>query len=351
MVDVSTAKFRIVDCSHGVALQSSDAKYWGVEPTHGYITFTSDHVSQDACFLMNETEAGRVAFQSPSGKYLTPQLDGSLKADSSTVDEHQLFERIDHPDGNISLLTSRGALLDERKVHIVHVPSLFCFSYTLTTGPEWDAVQEQFGRNLSIFDCDSWAVFSIEQQTLGRGVQTTAIPGPPAVVQHWSGAVILNTDVFLRAWNKIKESGQWREAQWTVKVDVDTVFFPKRLREHIRKKGNPWRTKAYFKNCQWFNSMQGPLEVYSQAAVEALVSEGSKCAQVGHDQFGEDIYMQKCMPLVGATPLEDWDLVADQYCRTMTYACGCEASSAWKPAFHPCKSSKEWLACYDLVAA
>jgi hypothetical protein len=151
IVDAATAKFRLTNCSHGVALRCSDGKYWTAKHAGSGITFTGGRVSPQACFSMSAKGDGRVSFKSASGKYVTATPEGSLKADSDTVEKHQLFERIDHPDGTLSLLSSRKVLLDTTKVHVTHVPSLFCFSYTMTTGPEWDIIHQQFGRGVSIF--------------------------------------------------------------------------------------------------------------------------------------------------------------------------------------------------------
>jgi len=220
----------------------------------------------------------------------------------------------------------------------------------MTSGFEWTTIQAQFERNISIFACHMWGAYSLKAAALGRGVNTDPLHGDGAVVGHQPGGqLILNTDVFLRAWNKIKANQKARLCQSIVKVDVDAVFFPERLQVHLNWKHNPWHNRVYFKNCRQFNSMQGPLEVYSNTTATAFFDEGQKCNGINHWSFGEDIYMQKCMQWLGAQPLVDYDMVADQYCGTLPGTCKCWGPPSWKPALHPCKSTDTWLNCWKVA--
>merc|ERR1712039_144203 len=105
-------------------------------------------------------------------------------------------------------------------------------------------------------------------------------------------------------------------------VDVDAVFFPERLHVHLKWQHNQWNNRVYWKNCKKFNSMQGPLEVYSNTTARAFFDEaGARCAGISHWSFGEDIYMQHCMWHLGARPLADYSMVADQYCGSLAGTC------------------------------
>jgi len=321
---------------------------------------------------------GKLSLKTYFGKYITAQENGTLTSDGERAEGWQQFRRVGNADGTFSLLTAHGAFVDVARVNAKAAPApvkrrrpsvenrtrpakpsgptLFCWSYAVTFGYEWDTIRQQREMNFSIFRCDDWAVFTIEPNHLGAQDQTIAIYGAPASVgTQPGGQLILNTDVFVRVWKKIKEGDQFRKRQWTVKVDVDAVFFPDRLREHLNWKGNPWHTKVYFKNCQQYHSMQGPLEVYSQSAVSAFFEGMSTCTQQVHGNFGEDIFMQHCLPMLGIGFLEDYDLIADQYCGTLPYTCACDGPDTWKAALHPCKSTATWLNCHkvsvNIVAA
>jgi hypothetical protein len=382
----SSEKFRMLSCAQGVKLRCSNGSFLAAHRRDQSITADSAEDSA-GCFSLTVHSDGKLSLKSYFGQYVTAQVNGTLTADGDRAEGWQQFRRVGNSDGTFCLITAHGALVDATKVNakagprrtadtydqmtaavkhndhknhshshendtlpaVTALPSLFCWSYTQTSGYEWDTVCQQREHRFSIFNCNDWAVFTLEPKEIGPGAQSTAIYGPPAPVgTQPGGQLILNTDLFLRAWQKIKEGGQFKKNQWTVKVDVDAVFFPDRLRDHIKWKGNPWHTKAYFKNCQQFNSMQGPLEVYSQAAMDAFFGGFDNCKWSIHGNFGEDIFMQHCMPMLGINPLIDWDLIADQYCGTLPYTCACAGPETWKAALHPCKSTDTWLNCHKI---
>jgi len=119
--------------------------------------------------------------------------------------------------------------------------SLYCFTVMLPFGNEPKLIQKQYDQTWSLFDCDAYAVLSNESLELSpghpKGQMTTVFNGSMAVeFNTWTwaalgGKMALNTPVFVRAWKSVFQLGHWRNFDWTVKVDPDTVFFSRRLAE------------------------------------------------------------------------------------------------------------------------
>jgi hypothetical protein len=223
-------------------------------------------------------------------------------------------------------------------------------------------MKAQFDAKVSIFKCDEWAVFSNRPVELWNGgLKTFAIPGRPAklgpVPGHPDWTMMLNVNVFLRAWSKIGKLGHFRNHDWTVKVDVDAVFIPQRLRtrlaQHMRFQQVSPEDEVYFRNCAMFNSLQGPVEVFSKGAVERFLQHGNKetCLKdVVPDAatIGEDWFMKLCMDLLNVQAIGDWRLLSDGKCgewQTSTM-CGARKDTV---VFHPFKDATRYFKCISEV--
>lgn len=234
-------------------------------------------------------------------------------------------------------------------------PKLFCFCVTMTMGYEVGLIQAQYKANASVFGCDSWAVYSIDSFGLGGGVNTTAIPGPPAEWRPQEGSTsVYNTNVFLRAWDQIKEGKLFEGSDWVVKVDVDAVFFPQRLRKEVAKDEWSWVTKwhgaAFIKNCFKFDSMQGPLEVFSSEAVRKFFEGVDGCrGAIQIDNLGEDQFMHQCLKQLGIQGVSAFGILSDFYCDGMPEACDCAGTSHNSIVYHPCKSEESYFQCQESV--
>merc|ERR1712039_963355 len=44
---------------------------------------------------------------------------------------------------------------------------------------------------------------------------------------------LINTAVFLKIMDQVKEDGRYLKYDWSIKADADCVFLPTRIREHI----------------------------------------------------------------------------------------------------------------------
>lgn len=238
-------------------------------------------------------------------------------------------------------------------------PSLFCWVVAMAekrgiqVNSEVELMRNGHKRGIGIFDCNRWAVFSDKVVTLAAGKDgpnTTAIPGPPSVLGQVPNAppdqkMLLNTGVFFRAWDKVLQDKMFEPFDWTIKLDPDCVFFPERLRLHLRQgKYDPLKP-INFNNCQKWNSMQGPIELFSLGAMKTFSARIDECKKkIDQSAIGEDIFMQKCVSMLGFSTVGDWKLLNDQYCWHSGNAC---ANDGWTVGFHPYKGVDLWNACYD----
>jgi len=111
----------------------------------------------------------------------------------------------------------------------------------------------------------------------------------------------LNTPVFIKAWNIILDSKKWINSEFVVKVDLDAVFFPDRLGNHLASKTQVLHSESWFSmNCKFCNehAMFGALEVFSVESIRELGVKRAACKSKlpwSSEGWGEDRYMQECM--------------------------------------------------------
>mmetsp|Transcript_16445 Transcript_16445/g.45245 ORF Transcript_16445/g.45245 Transcript_16445/m.45245 type:complete len:543 (-) Transcript_16445:117-1745(-) len=232
-------------------------------------------------------------------------------------------------------------------------PSLYCWCVAMVEkrGIQVDSevalMSHVYRKGAGLFMCNQWTVFSDQVVPLdGEGSpKTTGVPFEMSKlgdVPQVGGKMLLNTNVFFRAWDKVLADGIWEEHDWTIKLDPDCVFFADRLRTHLRNGGYNPDENLYFKNCQRWGSMQGPVELYSRGAMGTFKSRIWECKQqINQDGIGEDIFMQKCTVQLGVQNREDWGLLDDKYCWHHDGPC----KDGWTVAFHPYKSIAAWDQC------
>jgi len=235
-------------------------------------------------------------------------------------------------------------------------PTLFCWCVAMTVkrgarqlNSEAELMSKASKLNTGVFQCNKWVVFSNEEVSLGNGRRTTLLPGPMSKKGDVpnlppGNKMLLNTDVFFRAWDKVLQGGLFRGTEWTAKLDPDAVFFPARLRQHLTSSHADPHALIYFKNCQKWGSMQGPVELFSTGAMEVFASRMWECKNnVDQTKIGEDIFMQKCTVNLGMQGREDWSLLHDQYCNPDNAPC----NDPWMVAFHPYKGVETYEKCYN----
>jgi len=244
-------------------------------------------------------------------------------------------------------------------------PSLFCWllMQTVDENPmgwmEEKLVKHQLVHGIGIFDCNDWAVmtsFAVALNRWGpRGFpRIHGKPNPWVDMASWSigdtqavkGVETnpLNSVVFRNAWMALRTSKKLEKHEWVVKVDPDAVWFPDRLRNHLKTymPGHGAGTdNVFLKNCPRFQTMQGPIEVISRQAALTVEAEIQTCH--GVYGTGEDQYIVKCMEMLGISGQMEPTLLNDLYCDGYT-----NCNEPWKVAFHPHKKLLDFGTCYNM---
>jgi len=229
---------------------------------------------------------------------------------------------------------------------IIARPSLFCFS--VMSPAEKVLVTEQFARRAGIFACNEYAVISKIQSVLGKDpcgsdVFTWHIDVKAEKIGDLKkGATTssyLNTATFLQAWDALFNSKKLERHEFIAKADPDCVFFPERLREHVK----PLVGRSLFiLNCDSFDGrMYGALEVFSTGAILHYKENTKFCRDMKWHAWGEDLYMESCMRGLGVSGHLDFKLVGDSRCA----AAPC--TDATRVAFHPYKEPQSYWKCWE----
>jgi len=206
-------------------------------------------------------------------------------------------------------------------------------------------VRSQLAQGVSIFGCEAWAVYSDEK--------TWLTPGPPVrleseklntSLQVSAGRVehILNTEVFVKAFEAVRRDEKFKASDWVVKVDPDAVFFPQRLKQHILKVAPARGGALYFINCKASFGLFGALEVFSKRAMETYSDGVHHCkAKLDWKEWGEDLWMRRCMDLLQVQQVKDFELLSDAYCGEQPSPC-----ASHRVAFHPFKAPETYFTCW-----
>lgn len=243
---------------------------------------------------------------------------------------------------------------------------MFCYTTVVAKATERLLLAVQMEQGTGIFGCNDYSLFSDEEMELGIGPQGpvigTAIPGDQAwlaPVEGTSEAVWHNTQVFIRAWKRMRDDGVYRRHTWTVKVDPDTVFLPGVLQQKLGE--HPWyrpQDPMYLLNCERWKSLQGPLEIASGPATERFLGTLDRCEkELDWQRWGEDWFVDQCMRMAGVGPWDGYDLLDDMWCNSMygwtghtyldEYHQNGPTCNDGKPAFHPYKTPAEFMLCLN----
>lgn len=218
-------------------------------------------------------------------------------------------------------------------------------------GSEEVLIRLQWQRRMSIFACDDFAVISTKKASLGRDecgndiwTWVNDLPSVPMGELGEPGVATssyLNTETFLMAWDTLMNSGHIWKHDFVVKADPDCVFFPDRLRQHsMDEKGK----KTFYLNCEYdgHGKIFGALEVFSVPALHVYETEVWTCKTKMHwHGWGEDLYMEQCMKLIGIEGTDDFDLVGDSRCK------GAPCTDTGRVAYHPFKDPDKYEQCHN----
>lgn len=236
--------------------------------------------------------------------------------------------------------------------------SLFCFLLCIPWGTEIELIRWQYQNKKAIFGCDVSSVYSNITVDFGGKSLIVNTPLEAAIGGQWNTR--LNTPIFVALWTQVVKDGHFRQAAWSVKVDPDAVFLPDRLYDLVQTplhSGAQDGNGMFSNNCEYQKSMHGPVELFSRRAVEVLGERGHQECQVnmvhgpgvGNSEtftnlmveWGqEDVFMRKCMELLGAKEINDWKLLAEDSCHWDWQTCEGD-----RVTFHPYKTLKAYQGC------
>lgn len=201
-------------------------------------------------------------------------------------------------------------------------------------------IRKQLELRIGIFACEEFTAFSYGgSMMLGTDWKLGQIQ--VETVRRSQNGDWLNIAVFLQAWTMLVGDVRYRKHDWVVKVDPDTVFFPDKLREHVRAHTTSDGSNVFYLNCNSGSQarMLGSLEVFSSKAIDVYKKEGWKCKHMAMAGFGEDRYMEKCMKSLGSYPALDFDMLADTRCQPAN------CLNKGKVAYHPYRNIQSWMEC------
>jgi len=230
--------------------------------------------------------------------------------------------------------------------------SLFCFTLLTASPHEQQLLGLQHQEMVGVFACDSLALYSNVSFEVVPGIRTSSIGGGLESASGGEQGVSASLEVFMGVWKEVARSRLYADHDWTVKVDVATVFLPARLRAILPHHPEEAVVGAYLNNCKF--NLRGSIEVLSRNAVTAWIEGTGGCfrrfAEVcsGPCGWGEDVFLDQCLEKVlGARRDNEWRLLAEEQCPLDL------APGKWTPdscksdhvAFHPFRTAKRFGQC------
>jgi hypothetical protein len=234
-----------------------------------------------------------------------------------------------------------------------------------------DLLRTQLFLKASIFGCEAWRAYSDVETWLSPetkfnpAINTVKIEDPNNefhFAKRKKTGTWINSNMFIQTWKKIKEEGLWANRDWTVKVDIDAVFLPIRLRERLGQI-EVTRNGIYLENCKYVNfGFFGSLEVLSHNAAATYMANLDDCTSAlnykgsekitGNEPWGEDLFAQRCMDLHGVDKVAAYDINTDASCAAWRPE-GQKKNRKWRPdcataqtpAIHHFKTPKEYFDC------
>ena len=217
--------------------------------------------------------------------------------------------------------------------NVVPAETMFCWSvYTQNTGStqkshEQDLLSQQHAKNVSIFSCNAYAVYSDAKVDLGGGlstIQVTDKEGDFHFAKRKTTGSWVNTGMFKQIRKEIGSASTYKGYDWTVKADPDAVFLLSRLVQRIKWLPRP-EQGIYLVNCQLVdNGFFGNLEVFSSQVFGILIANIDTCntqidwkTGVKGGKFGpmgEDLFAEKCMEKNGVSKVTAFDISIDGAC-------------------------------------
>jgi len=227
--------------------------------------------------------------------------------------------------------------------------SMYCTMVILPYSYEVDLAIMQYQYYYSIFACEYWGVYSSQRLELAPGLVTRIMNTSQVAEKGGQWGTALNTEPFLAFWKAALEDGEYLKANWFVKVDPDTVWFPNRLAHILRGQEALNATQepgVYLNNCP--QGLHGPIEVLSQAAFSTFAKVAVTCFwnmnDWGNWQWGEDMWLDQCLMNHGnVRRVMVGNLLAEAHCNHWPGWRACPSQDI--VAYHPFKKADEYITC------
>jgi len=226
--------------------------------------------------------------------------------------------------------------------------SLFCFSLAIPDSYEPALLRFQHAERASIFACEGHAVYSNRPIDVAPEIKTSLVDTNLTCNKGGEFGTALNLKIFLAVWTAVLRDGEFKFHGWTVKVDPDTVFFPRRLLGLLSNHHEPNGSGLYLNNCKY--GLHGPMEVLSRKAVHAWAMGASDCVNhftkvcSGDCFWGEDMFIDQCLSKVLHVRREnEFGLLIEDHCDTLPNWRWCR--DRVQVAFHPFKTLEGWKGC------
>jgi len=160
---------------------------------------------------------------------------------------------------------------------------------------------------------------------------------------------LINSPIFIKAWQKIAEEQEYSYHDWTIKLDVDAFAVPGRLKQVL---GDHTVKKAvYILNTgvdMYSNFLHGPVEALNTEAVQKYAAHAQRClGKTWLWKTGEDLFLNSCLRELDIHPITDLRLMNDAYNWGGHFI---ECGSPYA-VFHPLKTKQDWVRCLRTVCS
>lgn len=251
--------------------------------------------------------------------------------------------------------------------------SLYCFSVVQqdhgSDKPHYDLqlLQGAYDKKVGIFACGAWGIFSDQDGEVAPGVPLLKMEDTDndfKFAKRKNEGTWINTGLHSQAWKAIQAAGEYKSADWVVKVDCDAVVIPSRLANWLQSRAVP-ANGIYLENCKYVKyGYFGSLEIFSLKAFETLLDNIDSCKQtldwkVGieggkYGPMGEDLFAQACLDSHGVRRGEAFDSHTDGMCEADRPK-DQKKNKKWHPTcdetntagYHPLKTPEDWWACWE----
>lgn len=233
--------------------------------------------------------------------------------------------------------SSNTSVPSKNKTH-ARLPLLYCLAVVLPEGHQPALMQALFQKQLSLFACDGYEVYSSVSSLPGVDFPVHKVPG----YERFG-----NEDELLQVMMAVVARGRYIDYDWTVKVDPETVFLPVRLQHllAVRFSGEDSSSTAYLETCNGSElglGSRSAVEVISATALGTFeFGEAESCDQ----SFGDPISMHACLQRLEIKKVVVDNLLSDASCEgtIRQHGRGCSSGAV---AFHPFADEAKWLSCF-----